>query len=131
MGEKTVIANEKDPLTQNIIACAYDVHSKIGPGFNERVYHNALKVSLNKKYIKYETEKQYKVCYEGEKIGFFKIDLLVENKVIVEVKAIVGIMPKLFESQVLSYLKISSCSVGLLINFGNTSCQVRRLMVRH
>lgn len=50
---------ERDPLTEQIIACAYKVHSELGPGFNERIYHNALKLSLDSKKLKYETEKAY------------------------------------------------------------------------
>ena len=65
-----------------------------------------------------------------KQVGILRVDLVVENKVIVEVKAITGNMPKVFEAQVLSYLKVSNYNVGLLINFGNKSCQVRRLMLK-
>jgi GxxExxY protein len=130
----TVIKEEgakinNDPLTERIIACAYKVHSELGPGFNERIYHNALKFALKEESLGYETEKEYKVSYHDKQVGMLKVDLVVENKVIAEVKAATGIMPKVFEAQVLSYLKITAYNVGLLINFGNKSCEIRRLMI--
>ncbi len=120
---------DRDPLTEKMIACAYKVHSELGPGFNEKIYHNALKFALKEEGLKYETEKEYKVTYHNKQVGILKVDLVVEDKVIVEVKAITGIMPKVFEAQVLSYLKIATYNVGLLINFGNKSCEIRRLMI--
>ena len=119
-----------DTLTERIIACSYKVHSNLGPGFNEKIYHNALKLSLQEEGLKYETEKQHIVHYQDREVGTLRIDLTVEGKVIVEVKAITGIMPKVFEAQILSYLKITGFKVGLLINFGNKSCQVRRLVAK-
>ncbi len=120
---------DRDPLTEKMIACAYKVHSELGPGFNEKIYHNALKFALKEEGLNYETEKEYKVTYHNKQVGILKVDLVVEDKVIVEVKAITGIMPKVFEAQVLSYLKIATYNVGLLINFGNKSCEIRRLMI--
>ena len=79
--------------------------------------------------LKYQTEKSYKVSYQNEEVGRFRLDLVVEDKVIVEVKALTGNIPTVFELQVLSYLKASGYKIGLLVNFGNRSCQVRRLMV--
>jgi len=119
---------ERDPFTERIIACAYKVHSELGPGFNEKIYHNAFEITLKEKELNYETEKEYKVVYQNKQVGFLKVDLIIENKIIVEVKSITGNIPKVFETQVLSYLKVTGCDVGLLINFGNKSCQVRRLM---
>ena len=120
--------NERDPLTEKIIACAYKVHSEIGPGFPERIYHNALKLIIKKEEIKYESEKEFQVYFDSVKVGIFRCDLFIEEKVIIEIKAVSGRMPILFEHQLLSYLKASGIKVGLLINFGNLSCEVRRLM---
>jgi len=119
----------RDPLTERIIACAYKVHSELGPGFNESIYHNALKIALEDQRLKYQTEKGFNVSFHGKDVGRLKLDLIIEDKVIVEIKALTGNIPTLFELQVLSYLKASGCKVGLLINFGNKSCQIRRLMV--
>lgn len=119
----------RDPLTERIIACAYKVHSELGPGFNEKIYHNALKFALKEEGLRYVTEKEYKVIYQTKQVGILKVDLIVQDKVIVEVKALTGNIPLVFESQLIAYLKVTSFNVGLLINFGNKSCQVRRLMI--
>ncbi len=119
---------DRDPLTGKIIAACYQVHSELGPGFVERIYLTALKVVLKKLELHYEEEKEFLVSFQGEKIGKFRADLVVEDKVIVELKALEGRMPKIFESQVISYLKASGLSVGLLVNFGNRRCEIRRLM---
>lgn len=119
----------KDTLTERIIACCFKVHTELGPGFNEKIYHNALKASLEENDLSCETEKRYAVPFHNKEIGFFRIDLIVEHKVIVEVKAITGGLPEVFKYQVLSYLKISDLNVGLLVNFGNQSCRVKRFML--
>ena len=118
---------DRDPLTERIIACCYKVHNELGPGFKEKNYHNALKFALNDEGLKYETEKRFNVFYLNNKVGDLIVDLLVEGKVIVEVKAVTGNIPDVFKYQVISYLKASKLKVGLLINFGNKSCQVIRL----
>ncbi|MCK4352919.1 GxxExxY protein [candidate division WOR-3 bacterium] len=118
----------RDPLTERIIGCCYRVHSELGPGFNEKIYHTALELAFNQEGLKYETEKRFEVYYQGKKVGNLIVDLLVENKIIVEVKAVSGNIPDIFKYQVLSYLKASNLKVGLLVNFGNKSCQVKRLV---
>jgi GxxExxY protein len=120
---------ERDPLTEKIIACAYKVHREIGPGFNEKIYHNALQVALEEAQLKYDTEKNFNISFQSKHVGKLRLDLVIEDKVVTEIKAVTGIMPKVFELQVLSYLKASGYKTGLLINFGNKSCQVRRLMI--
>ena len=122
---------DKDPLTEKIIGCAYKAHSKLGPGFNEGIYHNALKIVLEENELKYQTEKNYNISFQGKHVGKLRLDLIIEDKVVVEVKALTGNIPTVFELQVLSYLKASGYKVGLLINFGNKSCQVRRLGSAH
>jgi len=123
------VIKDRDALTERVIACAYKVHSALGPGFNEGIYHNALKIALEEDGLRFQTEKSFNVSFRGKHIGRLRLDLVIEDKVIVEVKALTGSLPALFELQVLSYLKASGRKVGLLINFGNKSCQVRRLMV--
>jgi GxxExxY protein len=123
------VIKDKDPLTKRIIACAYEVHSELGPGFNEGIYHNALKIALEENGLRFETGKSFYVSFQGKHVGRLRLDLIIEDKVIIEVKALTGNIPTVSELQVLSYLKASGYKVGLLINFGNKSCQVRRLMV--
>lgn len=129
MNTKTTDAKHRDPLTEKIIACAYKVHRELVPGFNERIYHNALTVLFEENGLNYQTEKSFNVLYQGIDIGKLRLDLVVEDEVITEVKAVTGNLPVIFEYQVLSYLKASGYKTGLLINFGNKSCQVRRLMI--
>ncbi len=121
--------NDRDPLTARIIAICYKIHNELGPGFSERIYFNAFKKLLSKENLAYEEEKKFEVLFDGEKVGKFRVDFIVEDKVIVELKAVSGVIPKIFETQVLSYLKASNLTVGLSINFGNRRCRIRRLMV--
>jgi len=120
---------EKDPLTEKIIAGCFEVHNELGAGFKESVYHNALKIALEKEGLKFETEKTIELEFQGKKVGKFRLDLIVENKVVVEVKSMEGYIPDVFKGQILSYLKASGLSVGLLINFGNKSCYIKRFVV--
>jgi GxxExxY protein len=119
---------DNDPLTEKIISACFNVHKKLGPGFNERIYQNALKIALEKLLLKYTSEKNFSVEYEGKLVGNFRSDIIVEDKVVVEIKALSGLIPKIFEYQLLSYLKISGLKVGLLVNFGNERCKVRRFV---
>jgi hypothetical protein len=73
---------DKDPLTERIIACAYKVHSELGPGFNEGIYHNALKIALEEDDLRFETEKSFYVSFQGKHVGKLRLDLIIEDKVI-------------------------------------------------
>ena len=119
---------ESHSITKRIIGCCFEVHKEIGPGFNEKIYHNALKLLFGQKGLRFETEKEFEVFYLNKKVGSFRTDLIVENQVIVEIKSLAGNIPIIFEHQLISYLKASSLHVGLLINFGNKSCQVKRVV---
>jgi len=119
---------DKDILTEKVINCCYKVHNELGPGFKEKIYHNTLILFLKEEGLKYETEKKFGLNVKGERVGSFKLDLIIEDKVIVELKAITGFIPEVFKYQVLSYLKVSGLHIGLLINFGNKSCQVKRFI---
>ena len=121
--------DQKDVLTATIIGCCYQVHNQLGPGFLEKIYANALKIKLTEAGLTFQAEKEFDVIFQDVMIGKFRCDLLVENKVIVELKSVTGFQPKLFQSQLLSYLKASKIKTGLLINFGNTGCEVKRISV--
>lgn len=118
----------KDVLTERIIACCFKVHSELGVGFYEKVYHNALKLSLEKAKLEYQTEKESPIFFQEKKIGSLRLDLIVEEKIIVEVKALIGNIPDVFKHQTLSYSKVSNLRTGLLVNFGNKSCQIKRFI---
>ncbi len=116
-----------DTLTERIIGLCYELHRNLGPGFPEKIYHNALIVLLKREHIDYNSEKRFEVYFEGEKVGDFRCDLVIENELILELKAVEGSMPKLFINQMVSYLRVSDFTRGLLINFGNESCVVKRV----
>ena len=118
---------EKDVLTEKIIGYCFKVHNELGPGFLERIYHNALIVLLKEEGVNFDTEKEFDVFFCKKKVGKFRCDLLIESKLIVELKSVEGYMPIIFTSKLLSYLKAASVKTGLLINFGNKSCDVKRL----
>jgi GxxExxY protein len=86
-------------------------------------------VAFDENGLKYQTEKSFNISCQGKRVGRLRLDLIVEDEVVIELKAVTGNVPAVFELQVLSYLKASRYKVGLLMNFGNKSCQVRRLMV--
>jgi GxxExxY protein len=119
---------EKDQLTEQIMGCCFRVHKALGPGFNEKVYHNALKLLFGQEGLQYQTEKEFKVFFLNKNVGNFRADLVVEGEIIVEIKSLAGNIPSLFEYQLLSYLKASGLRIGLLINFGNKSCQIKRVV---
>ncbi len=114
-------------LTSEIINAAHTVHNELGYGFLEKVYLKSLFIELSKRGYSVETEKPVEVCYDGQIVGEFFADILVENKVIVEVKA-VDKYTNVFEAQLLNYLKATGLEVGLIINFG-PSVQVKRMVL--
>ncbi len=122
---------ENDLLTERVISCCYEVHSELKPGFYEKIYQRALKIALRDKNIRFDEEKIYKINFKATKVGTFRLDLLIEGKVIVELKSVLGIIPKIFEQQLIAYLKAANLRVGLLMNFGNKSCQIRRITNNH
>ena len=122
-------AFEHDELTQKIIGCCFEVHKTLGPGFNEKIYAKALEHQLTIENLSFIAEKEFNVVFKDKFVGKFRCDIFVESRVIVELKSVTGFIPKLFKSQVLSYLKASNVKTGLLINFGNTSCEISRVSV--
>ena len=106
-----------DPLTEKIIAAAIEVHRELGPGLLESIYEGALCHELSLREISFERQKEMNVVYKGEIIKGQRLDLMVEAKVVVEVKCVRN-LEDVFVAQVLSYLKSTGLKRGLLINFG-------------
>jgi GxxExxY protein len=104
-------------LTEKIISIFYKVYNRLGYGFLEKVYENALMIEFKKEGFPAVPQFPIKVFYEGEIIGEYYADILVDNKVIVEIKASKHLV-KENEAQLLNYLKATDCEVGLLLNFG-------------
>ena len=103
-------------ITEKIIGCAIEVHRNLGPGLLESIYENALCFELNQINVKYEKQLKIPIVYKGLSLGEYRLDILVENEIIVEIKA-VDRYDRVFEAQMLTYLKVTGKKLGLLINF--------------
>jgi GxxExxY protein len=111
---------ETDEITGIILRCAFKVHTAIGPGVFERVYHLCLLHELKKAGLFVESEITLPIEYDGLKIdAAYRVDLRVEKRVLVEIKAVEKVAP-IHHAQVLSYLQLSGLRVGLLLNFNVT-----------
>ena len=106
-----------EELTNLIIKTFYEVYNELGYGFLEKVYQNSLYLELKNKGLKVEPQKSIPVFYKGTEVGEYFADLMVEDKIILELKAADYIV-KEFENQILNYLRATDCEVGLLLNFG-------------
>lgn len=109
---------EMNLLTERIIGCAIEVHRELGPGLLESIYENALAVEFRTGGIHFERQRPVMVLYKGEPVGEFRLDLLVEDTVVVELKSVERHDP-LFEAQLLTYMRMANSSIGLLINFNS------------
>ncbi len=114
-------------LTEKIIGCAYTVWHKLGAGFLEKVYENALAIELRMQEIKVIQQYPIKVLYEKIVIGEYVADLFIEDKVIVELK-VASDISKAHEAQLINYLKATDIEIGLLINFGDDIKIKRKIM---
>ena len=109
---------ESDKVTERIIGCAIEVHRVLGPGQFEGIYESALCIELELNRLKYLRQAPVPILYKGRGVGDFRLDLLVEDQVVVEVKAVER-FDRIFEAQVLSYLRATGKRVGLLVNFNS------------
>ena len=116
-----------DDLTYKIIGCAMTVHGKLKMGFPEVVYQRALGIELFKQGISAEREIDLPIFYDDEKVGSSRVDFFVESRVVLELKA-VDCLTAAHEAQLLSYLESFKIQVGLLLNFGSQSLEVKRLI---
>ena len=113
-------------LTYRIIGCAMKVHTTLGCGFQEVIYQRALKVEFGLRHIHNEREMEMNIFYEGVNIGTRRVDFFVENKIMVELKAVAE-LDDLHLNQAMNYLEAYNLPIGLLINFGNRSLQYKRV----
>ncbi len=112
-------------LTRSVIGCAFDVINELGHGFLESVYESAMIIALEEAGISVESQKPIDVSFRGRSIGNFYADLLVEEKVIVELKTASALAPE-HSAQVINYLNATGIQVGLLLNFGNPKLEYKR-----
>ncbi|RME56514.1 GxxExxY protein [Candidatus Parcubacteria bacterium] len=109
---------EKDPVTGKIIQCAIEVHRVLGPGLLECVYEKALCIELEERGLNYERQKRIPAVYKGRPVGEYRIDLVVADEVIVEIKSVERFEP-VFTAQVLTYMRLTGIKKGLLLNFNS------------
>lgn len=107
-----------DPLTERIIGCAIEVHRVLGPGLLESSYEAALALELGLSGLKFERQLTVPVIYKGHLLGEHRLDLLVDDSVVVEIKSVER-FDALFEAQVLTYLRMTGRKTGLLLNFNS------------
>ncbi|MGQ1945488.1 GxxExxY protein [Geofilum sp. OHC36d9] len=115
---------EKDEITYQIIGCAMKIHNTLGNGFQEVIYQRCLAIELAKLGIEFEREKEQIIYYEGSKVGTRRADFVIENKIIVELKALVK-LEDVHLAQAKNYVVAYDFPKGLLINFGATSLQYK------
>ena len=116
-----------EDITKEIIGAAFEVHSELGYGFLEKVYQTAMQVELVERGLRAETEHEITVRYKGAIVGHYRADLFVEEAVIVELKVAKTYNPQ-DEAQLLNELKATGIKVGLLINFGRTKVEFKRMV---
>lgn len=125
-----MVAYKHEALTRRIIENFYKVYNTLGYGFLEKVYENALMIEFEKSGLEAKCQAPIKVFYDRQIIGEYYIDLLVEECIIVEIKAVKSLL-KEHEAQLLNYLKASRIEVGLLLNFGPKPEIKRKIFDKH
>jgi len=119
-----------EEITSKIIACGIEVHRTLGPGFLESIYEQALRMELQRNGIQFRFQEETSVSYKGEPVGTYRFDFLVEEKIIVELKAVKALEDVHF-SQVRSYLKAWNLEHGLLLNFSSHPLTIKRVIREH
>ncbi len=114
-------------VTESVIGAAFTVANRLGCGFLEKVYENALAHELRKRHHKVEQQKPMDVRYDGEIVGLYQADLVVDGSVVVELKAVRALDPT-HRSQCLNYLRATGLETGLVINFGLPRLEVQRVL---
>ncbi len=113
-------------ITEKIIGCAMKVHSTLGSGFQEVIYQWCLAIEMERRGLGFEREKEQTIFYEGIDVGTRRVDFLVENKILVELKALMN-LENIHLAQGINYLGAFGLQTGLLINFGETRLEFKRL----
>lgn len=114
-----------EELSRKIIGCSFEVIIELGAGFLESVYEKALHIALTESGLAVERQKPIEVRFRSQVVGDFYADLLVEGKILIELKAVKAIAPE-HQAQTINYLNATGVSVGLLINFGNPRLEYKR-----
>jgi len=120
----------EETISQRVIRCAFDVSNSLGAGFLEKIYENALCIELEKNGLKFHAQKPITVRYKGFNIGEYVADIVVEDKLLLELKA-VSAFSSSHDAQLINYLKATKMSVGLLLNFGRPKLGIKRIVWQH
>ncbi len=113
-------------LTYKIIGCAMEVHKYLGNGFQEVIYQRALAIEMSSQGIDYSREHEMQIQYKGHEIGTRRVDFFVEDKIMVEIKAVINLQD-VHLAQAMNYVEAYNLEIGLLINFGSKSLQHNRV----
>ena len=113
-------------ITHKIIGCAMKVHSTLGNGFQEVIYQRALAIEMGKQELSFQREMEMSIYYEGIDIGTRRVDFFVEDKIMVELKAIIR-LEEVHLAQAMNYCQAYNLPIGLLINFGAKSLEFKRV----
>ena len=119
---------ELEEITYHIRGAVFEVNRILGPGFLEKVYENALIIELKNRVLKAQAQVPINVHYKGELVGEFYADILVEDRIIVELKSVEQLQ-KIHEAQILNYLKATGYKVGLLVNFTHPKAVIKRFVL--
>jgi GxxExxY protein len=121
------VGHEFEALSGKILDAALAVHKALGPGFLESVYQKAMEVALRHRGILFDNQKDVHIFFEDEEVGLHRLDLIIENEMIVELKAVKDLEDIHF-AQVKSYLKATRLHVGLLMNFNAPTLTIKRIV---
>jgi GxxExxY protein len=119
--------HEFEALSENIIGAAIKVHKELGPGFLENIYEEALKIELSINQINFEAQKEVKIKYHDIEIGTHRLDMIIENQIILELKATRELTDVHF-AQLRSYLMATELKIGLLLNFAKPTLEIKRIV---
>ena len=114
-------------LSYQIMGAIFEVHKELGPGFVESVYEKALLLELTSRGMKVDVEKVFALTYKGKKVGTHRLDLIVEDKIVIELKTVERFAAH-HTAQLLSYLKASGHRLGILVNFSKAKIEFRRVV---
>ena len=117
---------KKDPITHEIIGCAMEIHRQLGAGFQEVIYQRCLEIELGTKGLPFGREVEQPIYYKGNKVGTRRADFIVDKRIVVELKAVLA-LENAHIVQAKNYLHAYDLDLGLLINFGGDSLEVKRI----
>ena len=124
---KKLPKHQFEELSNTVIGAAIEVHKELGPGFLERIYEEAFKIRLSEDGIRFESQKEVKVKFHGVEIGIHRMDLNLENQIVIELKAVKELLD-IHMAQLRSYLKATKLRTGLLLNFSKPKIEIKRIV---